>query len=151
MKKEGEGKKFLKKRAPFYLAGITLLLVFIVPGIMETNFDDIIPDTLDPDESQTLQGLLEYTGPNDTGISIGEAISDRIKDDYPDGNVYEHRSTTLDVAVTDMGENVYHIILDFESYNGELYFDIEMDMTHDIVKGNNNLSKDIVDLVYYYD
>lgn len=151
MVKERESKKFLKKRAPFYLAGVTILIIFVVPGILAVELEDIIPETLSPDETRILQSLFDYTGPNDTGINVYEAISERIADQYPDGNVYEHRSTTLHVVVTDTGGDLYRIVLDFESYNGELYFDMNMNVTDGVVSGNNNLSKDIVDLVYYYD
>lgn len=146
-----ESKKFLKTRAPFYLAGVTILVVFIVPNILAAELKDIIPETQSPDESQVLQSLFDYTGPNDTGISVYEAISDRITKEYPDGNVYEHRSTTLRTIFTDAEGGLYRIVLDFESYNGELYFDMNMNITDGTITGNNNLSKDIIDLVYYYD
>lgn len=146
-----EGKKFLKTRAPFYLAGVTILAVFIIPSMLATELEDIIPDTLSPGEARILQNLFDYTGPNDTGISVYEAISDRITDQYSGGNVYDHRSTTLHTTVTDTGGDLYRIVLDFESHNGKLYFDMNMNVTDSSITGNNNLSKDVIDLVYYYD
>ncbi|MYB47176.1 MAG: hypothetical protein F4W68_00345 [Cenarchaeum sp. SB0661_bin_35] len=147
----GDGKKFLKTRAPFYLAGVTILAVFIIPNMLAVELRDIIPETLSPDEMEVLQSVFDYTGPNDTGINVYEAISERVVERYPDGNVYEHHSTILHAIVTNTGGGLYRVVLDFESQSDELYFDMNINVTDGEVTGNNNLSKDVIDLVYYYD
>ncbi|MXX20370.1 MAG: hypothetical protein F4Z46_01055, partial [Cenarchaeum sp. SB0667_bin_13] len=105
----GDGKKFLKTRAPFYLAGVTILAVFIIPNMLAVELRDIIPETLSPDEMEVLQSVFDYTGPNDTGINVYEAISERVVERYPDGNVYEHHSTILHAIVTNTGGGLYRV------------------------------------------
>lgn len=148
----GDGKKFLRTRAPFYMAGAALLLVFVVPEITKSGLEDVIPyDALGQEEARVLEEALSYTGPNDTGISLQDAVSERIKEEHSGGNVFDHRSTALEAAVEDLGGGAHRITLDFESRDGELFFDFNMNANDGVVTGNNNLSKDVVDLVYYYD
>lgn len=149
--KESETKKFLRKRAPFYIAGATLLLVFVVPEVTKSSLQDIIPDTLDAEERTALDRVLSYTGPNDTGWSIKDVVSDKIEEEYPDGNVYDHRSTTLDVVVTDTGAGSYRVVLNFESSGRALVFDWDVNVQTGEIRGNNGVAKDMVDLVNFYD
>ncbi len=149
--KESETKKFLRKRAPFYIAGVTLLLVFVVPEITKGGLQDIIPDTLGAEERVVLDHVLRYAGPNDAGLSMEDAITQRIKADYPDGNVFDHRATALDAAVTETGTDSYRVVLNFESYDRDFSFDWNVNMDSGQIQGNNDVSKDIVDLVDFYD
>lgn len=149
--KESEAKKFLRKRAPFYIAGLTILLVFVVPEITKGGLQDIIPDTLSAEERVVLDRLLSYAGPNDSGLSVEGAITDKIKSAYPDGNVFDHRSTTLDAAVMGTDTDSYRVVLDFESYDRGFSFDWDMNMSTGQIRGNNDVSKDVADLVNFYD
>lgn len=147
--KESETKKFLRKRAPFYIAGLTILLVFVVPEITKGGLQDIIPDTLSAEERVVLDRLLSYTGPNDSGPSMEGAITDKIKSAYPDGDVFKHRDTTLDVVVMGTGIESYRVMLNFESYDRDFSFDWDMDMSTGQIRGNNDVSKDMVDSVNF--
>ena len=149
--KESETKKFLRKRAPFYIAGLTLLLVFVVPEITKGGLQDIIPDTLSAEERVVLDHVLRYAGPNDTGLSMEDAITQKIKSAYPDGNVFEHRSTTLDAVVMGTSTESYRVILNFESYDRGFAFDWDVNVDTGQIQGNNDVSKDVVDLVNFYD
>lgn len=143
--------KFLKKRAPFYMAAGALLVVFVVPALTEKGLEDIIPDTLEAQERIVLDYVLKYDGGDGSGINMLQAVTDKIKEDYPDGNVFGHRSTTLDATVSTISTDTYRIILDFKSYDNPLYFDWEVDMDMGTVRGGNNISKDVVDVVDFYD
>ena len=149
--KESEAKKFLRKRAPFYIAGLTLLLVFVVPEITKGGLQDIIPDTLSAEERVVLDHVLRYTGPNDTGLSMEDAITQKIKSAYPDGNVFDHRSTALDAAVMGTSTESYRVVLNFESYDRDFAFDWNVNVDTGQIQGNNDVSKDVVDLVNFYD
>lgn len=142
--------KFLKKRAPFYMAGAALLIVFVVPEITKSGMDDVIPwDTLDAPDRGVLERVLGYTGPNDTGISIKEAVAKKIESRYPQGNVYDHPSTNVLVAVTPAGAGAYVVAMDFQSYDDDLSFVWEVD--GETLRGSNDVSKDVVDLVNFFD
>ena len=149
--KESETKKFLKKRAPFYIAGVTLLLVFVVPEITKSSLQDIIPDTLNAEERMVLDRVLSYTGPNDTGWSIKDAVSEKIEKEYPDGNVYDHRSTTSDVTVVGTSADSYRVVLNFESSGRALVFDWDVNTQTGEIRGNNDVAKDTVDRVNFDD
>ena len=127
------------------------MLVFVVPEVTKSSLQDIIPDTLDAEERTALDRVLSYTGPNDTGWSIKDVVSDKIEEEYPDGNVYDHRSTTLDVVVTDTGAGSYRVVLNFESSGRALVFDWDVNMQTGEIRGNNGVAKDMVDLVNFYD
>ncbi len=141
---------FLTKRAPFYLAGITLLAVFVVPGLLEKDLRDTIPDTLNAGDMDILERVLRYDGMDGSGINVEEAISDRIVTAFPDGNVFDHRSTAVRVEVMSTSIDEYRVMLDFESRGDGLSFDWSMD-AEGMVQGNNDLTKDVMDVVNFYD
>lgn len=150
----GEFSKFLQKRAPFYIAALAIVIIFIVPALTAKDFEDTIEESLTDISAQeriVLEYMLDYTGGDDSGIDLRDATSDMITDDYPDGNVFEHRSTTLHIAVMPISIDIYRVIMDFESYNGQHYFDWEINMDAGDIKGNNNISKDVLDVVNFYD
>lgn len=141
---------FLTKRAPFYMAGAALLIVFVVPPLLEKDLYDILPE-LDESDQPMLEQILEYTGPNDTGISMFEAISDKIESEWSGSNVYDHHSTTVQVAVMPTSIDTYRVTLDFESQGDRLIYDWELDSATGTIRGNNDITKDAVDRVNFYD
>lgn len=150
----GDFGKFLRNRAPFYIAGIAIMIIFVIPALTEREFADTIDDALTDLSAQeriVLDYMLGYAGGDISGINLRDATSDIITEDYPDDNVFAHRSTTLHVAVMPISIDVYRVIMDFESYNGQRYFDWEVNMDTGAIKGNNNISKDALDVVNYYD
>ena len=146
-----KGRQFLARRAPFYLAGAALLVVLVVPGILEKDLYDIIPDTLEEDERAILEYVLEYTGPNDTGMDMAEAVSSKIEAEWPGSNPYDHHSTRVMVAVMGTSIDAYRVTLDFESQGERLYYDWDVDTAAGIIRGNNDITKDAVDMVDFYD
>lgn len=142
---------FLVKRAPFYLAGVALIIVFVVPPILEKDLEDVIPMMQDERDQEILEYVLGYTGPNETGIDVAGAISAKIESEYPDGNAYDHRSTTVQVAVMPTSVDTYRVTLDFESQGERLYFDWDIDTAAGQVRGNNDITKDVIDVVDFYD
>lgn len=150
----GDFGKFLRKRAPFYIAGIAIMIIFVIPALTQKEFADTINDAatdMSAQERIVLEYILDYTGGDDSGINLRDAASDIITEDYPDDNVFAHRSTTLHVAVMPISIDVYRAIMDFESHNGQHYFDWEVNMDTGTIKGNNNISKDALDVVNFYD
>ena len=144
-----KGRDFLVKRAPFYLAGAALLAVFVIPAMLEKDIMDMIPETLTEDERHILDRILEYTGPNDTGMDVAEAISAKIESEWP--GAYDHRSTTLGVAIMATSMDTYRVTLDFESQGGRLLYDWKVDMAGGQIRGNNDITKDAMDMVDFYD
>lgn len=150
----GDFGRFLRKRAPFYIAGMAIVVIFVIPALTQEEFADTIHDALgdlSPQEMIVLDYVLAYTGGDDTGINLRDAASDIITADYPEDNVFAHRSTTLYIAVLPISIDMYRVTLDFESHNGQHYFDWEVDMDTGVIKGNNNISKDALDVVNFYD
>ena len=145
------GRDFLIKRAPFYLAGAALLIVFVVPPMLEEDLEDIMPSMQEEREEEILRQVLGYTGPNDTGIDIMDAISSKIESTYPDADVYGHRSTTLQVGVMATSMDTYRVTLEFESRGDRLYYDWEVNVAEGGIIGNNDISKDALDMVNFYD
>lgn len=144
----GRGKDFLMKRAPFYLAGAALFVVFVVPPLFDKGLEDIIPYPEGP-ELEVLNQVLEHRGPNDTGIDMIDAISAKIESEYP-SDVYGHRSTTVEVAVVATSIDTYRVTLEFESNGERLFYDWDVDSSGNI-RGNNDVTKDAVDMVNFYD
>lgn len=144
----GRGRAFLVKRAPFYMAGMALFLVFVVPPILEKGLEDII-EYPPGSEGEVLKQVLEYTGPNDTGINIIDAITTKIKAEYSSG-VYSHRSTNIEVAVLPTSTDTYRVTLEFESQGERLFYDWNVQSDGNI-RGNNDITKDAVDMVNFYD
>ena len=143
------GKEFLKKRAPFYLAGAAILIVLVVPGILEKSLEDVIPYP-EGEDRIVLDYILEYTGPNDTGLSMMDALSSKIESEFS-GAVYGHRATEVMVDVLATGTDTYRVTLDFQSQGGRLLYDWEVDMAGGQIRGNNDITKDAVDMVNFYD
>lgn len=142
---------FLVKRAPFYLAGVALIIVFVVPPMLEKDLEDVVPVMQDERDQEILEWVLGYTGPNDTGMDVAGAISAKIESEYPDGSAYDHRSTTVQVAVMPTSVDTYRVTLDFESQGNRLYFDWGVDTAAGQVRGNNDITKDVIDVVDFYD
>ena len=142
---------FLVKRAPFYLAGVALLIVFVVPPMLEKDLEDVIPIMQDERDQEILERVLQYAGPNETGIDVADAVSTKIESKYTDENAYGHRSTIVRADVEPTRVDTYRVTLDFESQGDGLHFDWEIDTATGQVRGNNDITKDVVDMVDFYD
>ena len=154
-KKEEKPKKkdfraFLKKRAPIYLAIIAMFVIFAVPELTKGDLQSSFPE-LTSEEKQVLDMLMKYNGPNDSGLTVMDAISGKISEEYPNEKIYDHRKTVVDLAVLKLNDEEYNIVLNFESYKGELNYDWNVDKSSGKITSNNQDSKHIIDLVDFYD
>jgi len=149
--KESQFKKFLIKRAPIYLATIAIVIIFIVPELTKGDLQSSFPQTLTEEEKLVVGTLMAYNGPNEEGYSLVEAISNEISEEYPNEKIYEDKKTKVNVVVSNVENKKYQIILDFESHKKDFHYNWNIDMQTGDVKGNDEESKYIVDLVDFYD
>ena len=151
--KESEFKKFLKKRAPIYMGIAALFAVFVVPEITKGDLESSLPTDISEEQKQVLDTLMSYKGPNEKGLSVMDAISDKIKEEYPNEKIYDNKKTSVDLAITNEMESSekYRVVLNFQSYKGEINYDWIVDAETGDIKGNNAEGKHIIDLVDFYD
>ena len=149
--KQSEFKKFLKKRAPVYLGIITLLIVFVVPELTKGDLQSSFPEDLSDQEKQVLDKIMSYKGPDNKGLSILDAISKKIAEEYPNEKIFDNKKTSVDVTITNTNSDDYHVILDFKSYKGELNYDWNVNVKSGDISGNNQEGKHVIDLVDFYD
>lgn len=149
--KESEFKKFVKKRAPIYLAVIALVAVFAVPELTKSDLQDHFPEDLTAGEKQALDTLMGYRGPDGGGLSVMDAISDTISEKYPGEKIYDSKKTSVDVQISSTGPDLYQVLLNFKSYKGEMDYSWDVDAGTGEISGNNPKAKHVVDLVDFYD
>ncbi len=149
--KESPFKKFVKKRAPVYLGVIALVVVFIVPELTKGNLDSSLPQNLTAEEQQVLNTLMSYKGPNEIGLSVKDAISEKIKEEYPDEKIYDNKKTNIDIEISNIDSSNYQVLFNFESHKGQINYDWNVNLETGEVDGNDSKSKHIVDLVDFFD
>ena len=149
--KDSPFKKFLKKRAPVYLGIIALLIVFVVPELTKGNLETSFPETLTEKEKEVLDFLMDYKGKNETGLSIMDAISQKIEEQYPNEKIYDNKKTSVNISISDIESQNYHVLFDFESYKGNISYDWNVNLQTGEIIGNDESSKHIIDLVEFYD
>jgi hypothetical protein len=148
--KKKDFRAFLKKRAPIYLAIIAMFVIFVIPELTKGDLQSSFPE-LTSEEKQVLDILMGYNGPNGSGLTVMDAISEKIDDEYPDEKIYDHRKTVVDLTVSKLNDEEYNIVLNFKSYKGELNYDWNVDKVLGKITSNNQDSKHIIDLVDFYD
>jgi len=155
-KKEEEAPKkkkglaaFLKKRAPFYLAAIALIIISAQGILSEKNFEKILPE-LSAEEQQVVDVLMRYDGGNG-GYTMMEAITDLIEEEYPDEKVFDHRKTSVELSVSDLDLDEQRVDLNFKSHRGEMNFDWNVNTETGKITSENIESKHLIDLVDFYD
>ena len=149
--KESQFKKFLIKRAPIYLATIAIVIIFIVPELTKGDLQSSFPQTLTEEEKSVVDTLMAYNGPDKEGYSVIDAISNEISEEYPNEQIYDHRKTKVNVVVSNVENEMYQVVFDFESHKNGFHYDWNVDMKTGDVNGNNEESKYIIDLVNFYD
>ena len=149
--KESAFKKFVKKRAPIYLAVIAIVIIFIVPELTKGDLQSNLPENLTEQERQVVDTLMAYDGPNKEGLSVMDAISNEISENYPNEKIYDNKKTVVNVSVNKLDWENYQVIFDFESYKEDLHYDWNVNMQNGNVDGNDEESKYIIDLVDFYD
>ena len=148
--KKNDFKAFLKKRAPIYLGIIGLFILFVVPDLMKGDLESSLPE-LSSEEQQVVDVLMGYNGPNESGLTVMDAISMKISEKYPDEKIYDNKKTNVELIVLSVGSEEYQVVLNFESHKGEMSYDWNVDMTSGKITSNNQKSKYIINLVDFYD
>jgi len=148
--KKNDFKAFLRKRAPIYLGLIGLFILFVVPDLMKGDLESSFPE-LTSEEQQVMDILMGYDGPNDSGLTVMDAISMKISEEYPNEKIYDNKKTIIELTVSNVDSEEYQVILNFESHKGEMNYNWNVDMGSGKITSNNQESKYIIDLVDFYD
>lgn len=148
--KKNDFKAFLKKRAPIYLALIAMLVVFVIPELTKGDLESSFPE-LTSEEKQVVEILMNYNGANETGLTVMDAITNKIGEKYPDEKIFDHKKTIVELVVSKLNDEEHNIVLNFKSYKGELNYDWNVDKSLGKITSNNQDSKHIIDLVDFYD
>jgi len=148
--KKNDFKAFLKKRAPIYLGIIGLFILFVVPDLMKGDLESSFPE-LSSEEQQVVDILMGYNGPNESGLTVMDAIEMKIDEEYSDKKIYDNKKTKVELTVSSMGSEEYQVVLNFESHKGEMNYNWNVDMSSGKITSNNQESKYIIDLVDFYD
>ena len=148
--KKNDFKSFLKKRAPIYLALIAMFVVFVVPEYTKGTLEKSFPE-FSAEEQQVIDILMKYDGPNDSGLTVKEALENKIDEEYPDEKIFDHRKTTVDLIVTNVNSEEYQVVFNFKSHKGEMNYDWNVNIDSEKISSSNPESKYIIDLVNYYD
>jgi hypothetical protein len=148
--KKSDFKAFLKKRAPIYLGLIVMFIVFVIPDLTKGDLESSFPE-LPSEEQQVMDVLMGYNGPNDSGLTVMDAISMKISEEYPDERIYDNKKTKIELTVSNIDSEEYQVVLNFESYKGEMNYNWNVNMGSGKITSNNQESKYIIDLVDFYD
>ena len=95
--------------------------------------------------------LMKYDGPNNSGLTVLEALENKISEEYPQEKIFDHKKTTVDLTVTNVNSEEYKVNLNFISHKGEMNYDWNVNVISEKISSNNSESKYIIDLVNYYD
>ncbi len=148
--KKSDFKAFLRKRAPIYLGIMGLFILFVVPDLMKGDLESSFPE-LSSEEQQVIDVLMGYNGPNESGLTVMDAISMKISEEYPDEKIYDNKKTNVELTVSSVDSEEYQVVLNFESHKGEMNYNWNVDMGSGEITSNNQESKYIIDLVDFYD
>ena len=152
--KKSEFKAFLKKRAPIYLGIIALFIIFVIPELTKSDLQSSFPSNLTDEQKQIVQILMSYNGPNNKGLNVIDAITQQITAEYPDEKIFNNKKTKVNLVVSSISEateNMYEVILTFESYKGSMEFIWDVNSDTKEIKAKNTNAKHIIDVVDYYD
>ena len=148
--KKNDFKSFLKKRAPIYLALIAMFVVFVIPEYTKGTLEKSFPELSDKNQ-QVVDILMKYDGPNDSGLTVKEALENKISEEYPQEKIFDHKKTTVGITITNVNSEEHQVVLNFKSYKGEMNYDWNVNVISEEISSNNSESKYIIELVNYYD
>ena len=151
--KKSDFKAFLKKWAPIYLGIVAIFVVFVIPELTKGDLQSSFPDNLTDDEKQVLEILMSYSGPNEKGLTVMNAITEQIATEYPDEKIYDNKKTKVELDINrevDSTEN-YKVVLIFESYKGKIDYIWNVNINTKELKAESSNAKHIIDIVNYYD
>ena len=149
--KKNNLKAFLKKRAPLYLAGIALIVISANGVLSEKHLDSYLSD-LSAEDQVIVDILMQYNGPNESGLNVKDAIENKINEEYPDKKIFDDRNTRIHVVVANINLEEYQVILNFKSDKGnDINYDWNVNIDSKEIKSNNPESKHIINTVDFYD
>lgn len=148
--KKSSFKAFLRKRAPIYLGLIAIFIVFAVPELTKGDLESSFPE-FTSEEEQVVDILMGYNGPNEAGLTVIDAISNKISDEYPDEKIFDNKKTIVELTVSSIDSEKYQVVLNFKSHKGEMNYDWSIDTSNGKITSNNPESKHIIDVVNFYD
>ena len=148
--KKNNLKAFLKTRAPLYLAGIALIVISANGVLSEKHLDSYLSD-LSAEDQVIVDILMQYNGPNESGLNVKDAIENKINEEYPDEKIFDNRKTIVEITVTNINLEEYQIILNFKSHKGEIIYDWNINIDSKEIVSNNPESKYIINIVDFYD
>ncbi len=143
-------KSFLKKRAPIYLGLVALFVVFAVPELTKAGLQDSLPELAAGDQ-KIVDILMGYNGPNETGLTLAEAISMKISEQYPDERIFNDKRTSVELTVTNIATDLYMVDFVFKSHKGEIVYNWNVDVESQGITTDNPESQYVIDLVDFYD
>lgn len=152
--KKSDFKTFLKKRAPIYLSIIAILIIFVIPELTKSDLQSSFPDNLTDEQKQIVEIVMSYNGPNEKGLTVMNAITEQITEEYPDEKIYDNKKTKVDLVVSksdESTEKIYKVILTFESYKGKIEYVWNVNLNTKEIEAKNSRAKQIIDIVNYYD
>ena len=132
---------FLRKRAPVYAALIGVFLVFALPGVLEDELEDLLPE-LEGRDGRTLDAVMSYSGPDGEGLSILEALDSKLADRFGE-DAYEDAEVSVEVADD-------KVSLAFESGPERVEYRWQL-LADGTLKADNDDGKYILDTVMFYD
>ena len=138
--KKNNLKAFLKKRAPLYLAGIALIVISANGVLSEKHLDSFLID-LSEEEQIVVDILMQYNGPNESGLNVKDAIENKINEEYPDKKIFDDRNTRVKLDITKINFEEYQIILNFKGDKGEIIYDWNVNIDSKKIESNNPESK----------
>ena len=149
--KKNNLKAFLKKRAPLYLAGIALIVISVNGVLTEKHLDDFLID-FSEEEQIVVDILMQYNGPNESGLNVKDAIENKINEEYLDIKIFDDRNTRIHVVVSNINLEEYQVILNFKSDKGDdINYDWNVNIDSKEIESNNPESKYIINIVDFYD
>ena len=148
--KKSDFKTFLRKRAPIYLGLIALFVVFVIPELTKGDLESSLPE-LTAEKQQAVDVLMKYNGPNESGLTVMNAISNKISEEYPDEKIFDNKKTKVDLTVSEIESEKYQVVLTFESHKGVMNYDWNVNTDSGKITSNNPASKHIIDTVDFYD
>ncbi len=152
--KKSDFKAFLKNRAPIYLGIIAIFVIFVVPELTKGDLQSSFPDNLTDKQKQIVEILMSYNGPNEKGLTVMNSITEQIAKEYPNEKIYDNKKTKVDLVVSSVDEsteNIYKVILTFESYKGKTEYVWNVNQDTKEIEAKNSNAKHVIDIVNYYD
>ena len=119
------------------------------------NVEDVATDVLidlSEEEQIVVDILMQYNGPNESGLNVKDAIENKINEEYPNMKIFDDRNTRIHVVVTNINLEEYQVILNFKSDKGnDINYDWNVNIDSKEIKSNNPESKYIINIVDFYD